>query len=167
MFENLFSLMWFSHSTKNIFFLDEHPRNMTCFRSVNLWKMAILQIIPFYKQFYILFHELFILQQIITFYVNWIVYKLEVGIHITIFFWRGCNSEMAPLCSCHALMAGIWTSKLTKIVNEIWLTETFWGIESFKIFKDVGNEQWWLNTMSQVSISTVYSPPPSNCTLFW
>ena len=108
---------------------------------------------------------LIILQKLYTFYVNWIVYKLEVGIHITIFFWRGCNSEMAPLCSCHALMAGIWTSKLTKIVNEIWLTETFWGIESFKIFKDVGNEEWWLNTMSQVSISTVYSPPPSTFTL--
>ena len=73
---------------------------------------------------------------------------------------------MAPLCSYHALMAGIWTSKLTKIVNEIWLPETFWGIESFKIFKDVGNEQLWLNTMSQVSISTVYSPPPSTFTLF-
>ena len=74
---------------------------------------------------------------------------------------------MAPLCSCHALMAGIWTSKLTKIVNEIWLTETFWGIESFKILKDVGNEQWWLNTMSQVSISTVYSPLPSTLSLFY
>ena len=64
-------------------------------------------------------------------------------------------------------MAGIGTSKLTKIVNEIWLTETFWGIESFKIFKDVGNEQWWLNTMSQVSISTVYSPLPSTLSLFY
>ena len=162
MFENLFSLMWFSHSTKNIFFLDEQPRNMTCFRSVNIW--------PFYKLFYFTnnstYHELFY-KYSYTFYVNWIVHRLEVGIHITIFFWRGCNSEMAPLCSCHALMAGIWTSKLTKIVNEIWLTETFWGIESFKIFKDVGNEQLWLNTMSQVSISIVYSPLPSTLSLFY
>ena len=124
--------------------------------------MAILQIIPFYKQFYISFYEL-IYKKLHTFYVNWIVHKLEVEIHITVFLRRGCNSEMAPLCSCHALMAGIWTSKLTKIVNEIWLTE----IESFNIFKDVGNEQWWLNTMSQVSISTVYSPPPSTLTLFY
>ena len=153
MFENLFSLMWFSHSTKNIFFLDEHPRNMTCFRSVNLWKMAILQIIPFYKQFYISFYELFY-KKLHTCYVNWIVHKLEVGIHITIFFWRGCNSEMAPLCSCHALMAGIWTSKLTKIVNELWLTETFWGIGSFKIFKTEMNSDGltpWAKSQFQLS----------------
>ena len=154
MFENLFSLMWFSHSTKNIFFLDEHPRNMTCFRSVNLWKMAILQIIPFYKQFYISFYELFY-KKLHTCYVNWIVHKLEVGIHIlSYFFWRGCNSEMAPLCSCHALMAGIWTSKLTKIVNEIWLTETFWGMGSFKTFKSEMNSDGltpWAKSQFQLS----------------